>query len=80
MNKKNVNLLLASVFLTLFVSACNSSASSDAKKIEIKQVAATTQSTTPESNEEVVKTTEVKTDEVMRLDSSVLLKVSITLN
>ena len=36
--KKNIKLLLVSLFLAVFVTACNSSASSDAKKVEVKQV------------------------------------------
>ena len=36
---KNIKLILSSLFLSVFVVACNSSASSDAKKIEVKQVA-----------------------------------------
>lgn len=63
---KNLKLILASVFIGVFVTACNSSASSDAKKIEVKQVSATTESITTETT---VKSTEVKTDGAMKLDS-----------
>ncbi len=63
----NIKLTIISVFIALFLSACNSSASSDAKKIEIKNVSTTAEPTVTEAE---VKTTEVKTDDAMKLESS----------
>jgi len=72
--KKNVKLIFISMFLAVFVSACNSSASSDAKKIEIKKVSTTTNnesSLASASQEETMpKTSEVKTDDSLKLASS----------
>ena len=63
---QNKKLILTSLFITVFLSACNSSASSDAKKIEVKQVAATTSAPV----EKATGSTEVKTDDSMKLASS----------
>lgn len=38
--KHNIKLILTSLFMSVFITACNSSASSDAKKVEVKQVVA----------------------------------------
>lgn len=65
---QNIKLIATSIFLSVFISACNSSASSDAKKIEVKQVATTTQTTVAAPQiEEVKKSTEVQTDDVSKL-------------
>ncbi len=64
---QNIKLILTSLFLAVFVSACNSSASSDAKKIEVKKVAATTSAP---ADETAAKTTDVKKDDAMQLSSS----------
>jgi len=61
----NTKLIITSLFISVFLTACNSSASSDAKAIEVKKVSATTELPVTEA-----KTTEVKTDEAMKLDSS----------
>lgn len=63
---KNIKLILSSLFLSVFVTACNSSASSDAKKIEIKQVAATTVAAVTDSQAP----DEVKKDEAMKVSTS----------
>ncbi len=63
---QNIKLILTSLFFAVFVTACNSSASSDAKKIEVKQVAAST----PTIAESVASTSEVKTDDSMKLAST----------
>ncbi len=65
MNQNN-KLILTSLFISVFLTACNSSASSDAKKIEVKKVAATTS----EAVEKVTKSSEVKTDDAMKLAST----------
>jgi len=64
---QNIKLIQISLFLTVFVTACNSTASSDAKKIEVKQVAATTSVAT---NETAVNLSDVKKDDSMKLSSS----------
>ena len=63
---QNKKLILTSLFITVFLTACNSSASSDAKKIEVKQVAATTSAPV----ENAINTSEVKNDDSMKLVSS----------
>ena len=63
---QNKKLILTSLFITVFLTACNSSASSDAKKIEVKQVAVTTSAPVGKA----INTSEVKTDDSMKLVSS----------
>ena len=65
---QTIKLTLTSLFLAVFVTACNSTASSDAKKIELKPVESTTVTTAPEAKLEV-STSEVKTDDLMQLSS-----------
>ncbi len=64
---QNIKLILTSLFITVFVTACNSSASSDAKKIEVKQVAATVSVPLEETP---ITSTEVKKDDSMKLSTS----------
>lgn len=65
---QTIKLTLTSLFLAVFVTACNSTASSDAKKIELKPVESTTVTSAPEAKLEV-STSEVKTDDLMQLSS-----------
>jgi len=64
---QNIKLILSSLFLSVFVSACNSSASSDAKKVEIKQVATTTVAAVTEP---ATPSSDVNKDESIKLSSS----------
>ena len=61
----NTKLTITSLFLTVLLTACNSSASSDAKKIEIKKVSAPTESTI--ITDASTKSTEVQTDDALKL-------------
>lgn len=67
-----IKLTIISLFIAVFLTACNSSASSDAKKIEIKKVSATTESVT-QSHSQVAATnntshsTEAQSDQAMKL-------------
>jgi len=63
----NFKLSLLSVFMTIFISACDSSASTDAKSIEVKKVAATLTTKAPEA---ISNNSNVQKDDVMKLDSS----------
>ncbi|MEH6455084.1 MAG: thiol:disulfide interchange protein DsbA/DsbL [Cocleimonas sp.] len=65
----NTKLSITSLFFALFLTACNSSASSDAKKIEVKQVAATS-SAVAEPTESAASTSVAKTDDSMKLASA----------
>ena len=65
---KNIKLILTTVFIAVFATACNSSASSDAKKIEVKKVAATANVESAE-NESSPSATDTTTDESMKLAS-----------
>ena len=66
---KTIKLTLSSLFLAVFVSACNSSASSDAKKIELKPVNTTPAATVTETKVETT-ASEVKKDESLQVSSS----------
>ena len=66
---QNIKLTLTSVFLAVFITACNSTASSDAKKVEVKQVAATSAAAATKT-EVAVNSSEVKKDDLMKLASS----------
>ncbi|MGK0272527.1 MAG: thiol:disulfide interchange protein DsbA [Cocleimonas sp.] len=65
----NFKLTLLSVFITLFVSAYDASASTDVNKIEIKQGTTTSVTKAPES-EPVSNTANVQKDDAMKLSSS----------
>lgn len=72
---KPIKLTITFLFLAIFISACNSSTSSDAKKIEIKKVSTTTQATDNASSaaakpEKTMAASEAKPDEVMKLEAS----------
>ena len=69
----NIKLIIISSFLSIFLAACNSSASSDAKKIEVKKVSATTESNVATKIEEVNQnnqSTDAKSDDAMKLADS----------
>lgn len=65
---KNFKLIITSVFIGVFATACNSVASSDAKKIEVKQVVAT--SAAVAETESATTASVAKTDDSMKLASA----------
>lgn len=60
---------LLSILITLFASACNSSAATDAKRVEYKQATAASNATTPLSRNQT-NGSNIQKDNAMKLDSS----------